>query len=219
MFDIETNPDVRAAVAESDTVASAALTFTIKTGVQYVDANDELGRIKSAQKRLETLRTTITKPLNEALRAANDFFRAPAERLATAERSLKSAMIAFQNEQERIQREQQAKVEAAARKERERLEAQARKAEAAGKVEKAQQLEEQAATVVAPIIETEAPKVVGLAQRDVWKFEVTDPAAVPREFLIVDEKKLRAFVTAMKGDAKVAGVRVWSEKTLASRAV
>lgn len=83
---------------------------------------------------------------------------------------------------------------------------------------KAEALAVQASTVVAPVIHREPPRVSGINTREVWKFEVTDPAAVPREYLSVDESKIRRVVGALKGDTKIAGVRVYSERALASGA-
>lgn len=91
--------------------------------------------------------------------------------------------------------------------------AQATEERAAAKAEEAAQ---QAAMVVAPIIQREAPKVSGISTREVWLFEVTDPVAVPREYLMVDESKIRKVVGALKADTVIAGVRVYSDKRMAS---
>ena len=84
--------------------------------------------------------------------------------------------------------------------------------------EKVEDLQLREAMVVAPVIEREAPKVAGIATREVWRFEVTDPALVPREYLVVDEAKIGKVVRALKGDTAIAGVRVYSERQLASSA-
>lgn len=81
---------------------------------------------------------------------------------------------------------------------------------------KAEEVQQQAAMVVAPLIQREAPRVVGVATRELWKFEVIDPYAVPREYLMVDESKIRKVVGALKGSTVIAGVRVYSEKSLAA---
>lgn len=91
--------------------------------------------------------------------------------------------------------------------------AQATEERAAAKAEEAAQ---QASMVVAPIIQREAPKVSGISTREVWLFEVTDPTAVPREYLMVDESKIRKVVGALKSDTRIAGVRVYSDKRMAS---
>ena len=84
--------------------------------------------------------------------------------------------------------------------------------------EKVEDLQLREAMVVAPVVDREAPKVAGIATREVWRFEVTDPALVPREYLVVDESKIGKVVRALKGDAVIAGVRVYSERQLASSA-
>jgi hypothetical protein len=83
---------------------------------------------------------------------------------------------------------------------------------------KSEEATQQAAMVVAPVISREPPKVSGISTREVWLFEVTDPAAVPREYLVVDESKIRKVVGALKGDTRIAGVRVYSDKRMASGA-
>jgi hypothetical protein len=217
--DPSTNPEVRELTRQTQELAALGVAYSVKTQGEYLHAGEDLKRIKAAKDRLEKLRKSMTQPLDAAKKAIMDFFRGPEAQLEDAERRIKRAMIAYQDEQERIWREEQRRAEEAARKERERLAAQAQKAAASGKVEKAADLEQRAAAVVAPVIHREPPKVTGVATREVWKFEVTDPAAVPREYLMVDEKKLGAVVRAMKGDTNIPGVRVWSEKSLAAGAV
>jgi hypothetical protein len=57
-----------------------------------------------------------------------------------------------------------------------------------------------------------APKVEGLSFTEVWDFEVTEAAAVPREYLVVDEKTIRRIVQAMGPKTKIAGIRVFSRR-------
>lgn len=52
-----------------------------------------------------------------------------------------------------------------------------------------------------------------LVVQETWCFEVEKPELVPPAFLAPDEKKIGAFVRAMKADAKIPGVRVWVERT------
>jgi colicin import membrane protein len=216
--DIATLPEVRAVLTEVDTLEAFAKTYQVTTAEQYSAGAEDLKRVKAAQKKLDETRTGITGPMNAALKAVNDLFRTPGDRLARIERYIKQQLGSFADEQERIRREEQRKAEAEAQRQRERLEAQAAKASAAGKSEKAEQLQERAAAVVAPVIQREAPKVAGLASREAWKFEVVDPAQVPREYLMVDEQKIRRLVGAMKGETKIPGVKVWAERQLAAGA-
>ncbi len=212
-------PDEFSAVRPTlEVITAQAGSLRIVSPEAYEDAGQLLKTIKGALRQIETQRTSITAPMNEALRNANAQAKAAAAPFEAAEKRIKSAMITYSDEQERLRQEEQRKADERARKEREKLEAQAAKAAASGKDDRAVQLEERAAAVVAPVINREPPKVTGVSTREVWKFEVTDPSLVPRQFLEVDEAKIRRVVQAMKGDASIPGVRVWPERQLAAGA-
>jgi hypothetical protein len=217
---------------------------TIRTAEQFTQAGELLKAVKGALRQIEDQRLAITRPQNEAIRATNAQAKAAAAPFEEAERAIKARMVEFSNEQERLRREEQRKAEEAAQRERERiageereaaakaaeLRRQAEEAAAAGRAaeaaklaaraekqdDKAEAKAEMQAAVVAPVIQREAPKVAGIATRDVWKFEVTDPSLVPRQYLAIDETKIRRVVQAMKADANIPGVRVYCEKQLAA---
>jgi hypothetical protein len=58
----------------------------------------------------------------------------------------------------------------------------------------------------------ESQKVSGA--RKVWKHEVTDAAAVPREFLVVDETAIRRAIAA--GTRAIAGVKIFEETIISA---
>ena len=60
-------------------------------------------------------------------------------------------------------------------------------------------------------------KVAGLGLRDNWKYEVTDAAKIPREYLVIDDRKIGAVVRAMKLQANIPGIRVYNEPTATTR--
>ena len=104
-----------------------------------------------------------------------------------------------------------------------RLEAEAQQAREAATAKLAEAIE--VPTPKAPVIpmaapvkpSTLGPSVKGTAVREVWKYEITDAKAIPREFLKVDEPAIAAYVKARKGEAEIAGVRVYSELETAIR--
>ncbi len=100
---------------------TSASDFVIDSHTMYELASDDLMQIKTLQKEVETKRTNITGPLNQAVKAVNDLFRSPKEYLDKAEATLKRAMVTWSTEQERLAAEARAKAEAEARAERERL--------------------------------------------------------------------------------------------------
>lgn len=212
----EADPVVKALTVQTDQLLAVGENYAVKDAADYTVAGQELQRVKAAQKQLEDVRMSMTRPLDETKRRIMSFFDGPKAKLLRAEQGIKRAMIAFQNEQDRKRREAQVRADEAARKERERLEEQARRAQEQGKPEKAEQLQQRAQQAVAPILQVETPKVAGVQTRRMWKFEVVNEAEVPAEFRSIDLSKIRKVVEALKGDAKIAGVRIWDEPAIAA---
>lgn len=88
--------------AQASAALASATDLVIDSPTMYELASDELRQIKALQKQVEDKRTSITGPMNQALRAANDLFRAPATFLEKAEAACKRSMITYTTEQERI---------------------------------------------------------------------------------------------------------------------
>lgn len=141
------------------------------------------------------------------------------ERKAREARERQEAEERQRREQaEREQRE--AEEEAAkAKSEADREAAEALAAEAARAAEEASVAE----SAIASLPEVQMPKAVvaappkqeGISTRKVWKAEVIDDAAVPRDYLVVDEKAIRAAVKS--GVREIPGVRIYSVDEMAVR--
>jgi len=180
---------------------TSASDFVIDSHTMFELAGDDLKQVKALQKEVEEKRTSITGPLNQAVKAVNDLFRSPKEYLDKAEATLKRAMVTWTTEQERLAAIARAEAEAAARAERERLAAlereqqeaarkaqeEAQAAAAAGDQEAAQRAmaeaeaaQQQAAVTamtaqvvtMAPAVEAPA-KVTGISGRITYSAEVT----------------------------------------------
>jgi colicin import membrane protein len=187
---------------KAQTAMTSASDFVIDSSTMFELASDDLKQVKALQKEVEEKRTSITGPLNQAVKAVNDLFRAPKEYLDKAESTLKRAMVTWTTEQERLAAIARAEAEAAARAERERLAAiereqqeaarkaqeEAQAAAAAGDQEaaaramiQAQAAQEQAAmaavtanvVTAAPVVEAPT-KVSGISGRMTFSAEVTD---------------------------------------------
>lgn len=216
---IATKPEVKAVLAVVDELAIFAANYAVTTAAQYQSGADDLKRVKSAQDDCEAERKKITDPLNKALKAANDLFRAPAARLAQIEQAIKSKLLTFKRAEEERTRERQRIENEKARKETERLQTIADKAAAKGQESKAEKFAGRAATVVAPVVIADVPKVKGLSERENWKAEILDKTKLAEEYKIADEVKIGKLVRALKSDAQAvlgAGVRVYNDAGLAS---
>jgi len=209
------------------------IAIQISDDTTYAAAADELAKIKAVAKKIDEQRKAITKPLDDEKARVMNHVRPFTDSLARVESALKNGLLAYSAEQERKAQLAAAAAAEAQRKEAEKLEKQAEKAEAAGKVEKADALREQATTAVfaapAPTV-AETPKVAGLSTRKTYSAEVTSltelaTAAIARhlvEFAAGDANKLLQHLTAQafKGvplkvitaDTKVLGQQATSLK-------
>jgi len=212
------DPRITRVRQDAEGVIGVARNFTVADQASYVEAASVLQTIKALAKKADEERKSITAPMDAAKKRVMDLFRPMTDALTQAETELKRRMMIWKSEQDRIAREERRKAEEAARKERERLEKQAAKAEAAGKVERADTLRDRADLVVAAPPVAEPPKIEGIATRQIWRFEITDAGKVPDQYKTVNEKKVGAVVRALKGDTDIPGVRVWAEEIVAARA-
>jgi phosphoenolpyruvate-protein kinase (PTS system EI component) len=190
--------------------------LVIKTAEGYEAAATMLKSIKGSLATIEDARTRITQPINASLREVNAQAKAAAAPFLADEQTIKRAMIAYSDEQDRLQREEQRRQNEAAAKEQARLQEIADRAAAKGQDTKAEAFQERAQAVTAPIVQREQPKIAGIAIPKIWTFEITDEDLIPREYLIVDESRIRRVVTALKGDTKIPGVRVFEQKRISA---
>jgi hypothetical protein len=220
--------------------------YAITAPNEYKTAADDLKTIKGKAKDLDELRKSLTKPLDDSKKRIMDLFRVPMERLADAESSIKSAMISYQQEQERIRQAEESRLREIQRQEqiriqqeqeRIRLEQEAirKAAEEAAKqgetesaeilqmeaeiaAEEAKKVEVQAfAVAVAPVVVAPTIRPIsGISIRKIWKFRVVDANLIPREYLLVDESKLGKLATTLKESATVPGVVFYSEDSVSA---
>jgi len=114
---------------------ASAKDFVIDSPTMYELAAEDLAKVKALVKHVEEKRTAITGPLNQAVKAVNDLFRAPKTYLDEAESVLKGALLTYDREQQRKADEARREAERLARVERERIEAEAREAARKSQVE------------------------------------------------------------------------------------
>lgn len=195
-----------------------AATMAIQNAAGATAITEEMRMVKQLTEELESARTALTKPRNDTLGRINAAFKEPAATLAATMTALKQALSAWDAEQERIRQAALAAAREAARKEEERLQKLADKALAAGKEEKAQELQHRAMDVQpAPVAPVRSKSGSGLSDRKVWKFEILDRTLVPANYRTIDEKLIAAEVRSRKSETNIPGVRVWSEKDYSVR--
>lgn len=217
----------------------AAREFKVVTHEGYAQAGDRLKLIKGAQKELAAKKKKVLDPAQAAVKAIKDLFFPPEAELDEAEALYKRSMIAYDDQQEAIRRDEQRKLDEAARVQREKAEEQARKnreaadaAREAGNVEAAERFEtravvaaDKAATIVPATVQREAPRVAGVSIRENWSAVVTDRKAliaavaqgsVPELALAPDMVFLNKMAKAMKKELAYPGVTAVVDKGMAA---
>lgn len=193
----EIDEEAKAAQADAIAIAHEASEFVIETQEDVDFAAECLVEIKGKAKDLESREKAITKPLNDALKATRDLFRPAREALDRAENTLKGAIKAFHVQTEERNR---AAMQAASEAYRDGD-------------------EETARLALANVATLEG--VAGVKASQVWAFEVLDPEAVPRAFLVVDDRKVREYMReVVKAGAvpELPGVRFYQDTRIAASA-
>lgn len=167
---------------------------------------DSLADIKRFQKQVEEARKNQVDPFNKLVKRVNDIFRPIGDGLVKSESVIKDKVKNW-----RVKKEQIRQVE-----ERKRLETyqkQIADEQARAKVEKRE------AEIVLPppaIIQTNTRGTSSTASsRKVWKFEILDESKIPRQYLIVDESKIRAAIKL--GTREIEGVKIFEDFDISVR--
>lgn len=210
------------------TIVREAETVVVTTDEQKTAAVNVLSAIARAKADAERARLGFVEPLKKYTAGVDKLFRETLAPLLQVDQALRGKVTAFDAEQRRRA------ADAAAAEEAERLRSaallrEAEKAEATGDTTVAGALLEQAvtadtrATEAAQVAATPAPPKpfstpfgAKATTRTVIDFEVTDAAAIPREYLLLDERKVRADIAA--GVRDIAGLRIFPREALSVRA-
>lgn len=174
--------ETSAHATEANAVKAALADFPVTTKEQIELASGILVDVKGKARALEERLQEITRPLNAALASVRDLFRPALNAYSEVEVLLKRRIADAHMAIERANREA---MEAAAAQ------------MAAGNVLAAAQ----AATSM-----VERPAAEGVRTQEILTYRVVNALEVPREFLTVDDKKVRAHLAAHGEASKIPGI-------------
>ena len=170
-------------------------------------AIDSLADIKRFMKQVEEARKGQVDPFNKLVKRVNDIFRPIGDGLTKSESIIKDKVKQWRIKKEEIKQVEERK----------------RQAEYAAKIAEEQaktKLEKREAEIVLPppsIIQTQTRGSSSTASnRKVWKYEILDETKIPREYLIIDESKIKAMIKA--GVREIAGVKIFEDFEISVRA-
>lgn len=214
---------------------STAIEAEIKTVDNFrnviITTNEENAHASTIIKGLRNLKKSVQDTFRPHIKQANELWKGlladekkylePIEKSEEIiESKMKQFIFAERQRQIESQRKANELAEKEAQKERDRLTKQSELLRAKGKIEEANaKLQEiQMVTATSPIIQNRAEKQEGVSDVAKWTFSITNPELIPREFLSPDEKKIRAYVNAMKKDARIPGVKIEEDISLRVKA-
>lgn len=205
------------------TMTEQAKAITIANPDQYVSASELWKNIRAMREKVGSSFDPLIKhahALHKATLAKKAEIDAPLE---VAEKTVKKAMNAWDEEQERIRQEEQRRLQEEARKREEEARlAAAIEAEQAGAKEEAEQILEEPVYVAPVVVQKQTPKVQGgPVFRTVWKHQVTDLKALvqavaagkaPLQALKADDVFLGQQARSLKDALRIPGVKTYSER-------
>lgn len=224
---MQTQTELATPNVDFDAIKNFVSGYEVATPDSYLLASNELITLK--KRRSEVIAFFAEMKGNahatwKAIVAREKFFT---DQIDTFESILKKKMLAFQQEQERIRREAQMKLQAEANakadEERKRLLANAKQNERRGNELNAEMYKNAAENVVAPVvaIATQTPKAAGITTREVWKAEIVNKS----EFIAaaVINPALEQFITidvntlVKQGWRECAGIKFYKEQVMYAR--
>lgn len=196
--------------ASAKRMLTQAQSLVVASAEDYEAAGVVLQTLTAREKEVEAKKAELWNPLAKLTKSVQSLFNPPLKVLDTAKKIVAEKMGAYALKQRNIALAKQQAAEDEAEETRQKLLARAEEATDDGNHARAVILEARADSVQAPTIVMDVPQVVGLHLRERWLFEVTDEKLVPRQYLMVDERLIRAEVNAKESLAKIPGVRIWS---------
>lgn len=166
-----------------------------------------LGRIVAARKFADVQRREASRPHREILATIMDEWREMLAPLKAAEDVLKAEILRYRQEaQRRVQAERQRLERNAARRQA-REDRQAR--------EEGREAVKHAAPELAGPPATRRTGEAAVTARKIWRFEIVDEAAVPRELCVVAEGRIRKAIS--DGARDIPGVRIYQDEIASVR--
>lgn len=204
-----------------------ARSLVISDSRTYEQACDFLKGVKALRQRIAEVFGPHIKRAFEAHRALCGEQREHEAPLLEAERVVKDALVAYDREQERIQREaQQRQLAEQRRLEEERRLQEALALEARGRHEQAEAVLEKPIVVPVPVLPArEVPKVAGVAFRETYSARCTDLHALIRHvaahpehtnLLVPNQAAINAMARSLRQQLLIPGVEVVATRDVAA---
>lgn len=184
---------------------------------------DILSGIKTEFKKLETERKKIVQPLNNKVDEVNSTIKMFTSEYKLIEEACKNILVDFKKREDEKLLIEQKKLDAQMLKDQAKVETQHEK-----KMESLSIQGVDTSFIPVPVVNADDYKATGIGTqvkgnvgsasfKKVWDFQITDENLIPREYLMVDESKIRKAVKEQKENCKIAGVRVFEDYNVSAK--
>lgn len=205
--------------------------FLVRDNASRTTAAD-LGRaIAGLDKQAKEKFDAIKKPLNEAKDRVMQWEHEVRGPLDEAKRYLSAEIGSFDDRMERERLAEEARQQAERQRE---ADAESRRLSEEQALEDCYALEAEGdqvgadavlanpapvAVYVPPVVlPSSVVKAKGVSSQQVWKFKITNPELIPREYLVPDEQTIGQVVRALKDKTVIPGIQVYPENSARFRA-
>lgn len=172
-------------------------------------ATDKLRIIQNLRKQVNEYWGELIKAAHSTWKNLNNKKKEMLRPIETVENVLKEKINVYLDEEEKKRQGIQAKIKADIQKQREIIKAEMEKE--TGEEQK-EILEMQADLISQNIVLPQ--KNEKISQRYVYDYEVTDESKIPREYLMINEIKIKQKIREQKEDTKIPGIKVIKKRIL-----
>jgi cupin superfamily acireductone dioxygenase involved in methionine salvage len=192
-------------------LADQCKNFTINNDETLEGAESLAKNAKKIGSMIEDKRKEITAPLVAEKKEIDDYAKSLTNNLDSAIKLLRDQILKYKMEQEAKRQAELKRLEEERRQKEEELRqlAEANKIDEVKQedIDKVIQLREEVKQVES------APAPKGISK--VWTFEILSESLVPREYLTIDEKKIKVAIST--GVREIAGVKIYQKEQLSLR--
>lgn len=202
------DPQIKIKEIENDVKkqATLALKFKTLTTIEEVGkATEFLAGVKARIKKIEELRTTFVKPLNDHVKTINNMFKSQSTPLEEMETQVKRAISNFHVEEDRKAKAEEARLQKIRDNANEKRE------------EKGQEQIVAPIKTVERVEQTVKTEVGSSTAKKVIKFRVVDINKVPREYLRCEVNTMAVNGAIKQGVAQIEGLEFYEDFEVSAR--
>ena len=209
--------EARDITARALTIPKEAKALRVVDVVTYARAGEVLVAVKELRRQIDAAFNPIIQKAHETHREALAQKKKAEAPLVEAEGIIKPQIAAYQAEQERIRRAEEARIRAELAKAEEEARLQAAiEAEAEGRKEEAEEILEEPVQVAPVVLPKAMPKLEGVSTRKIWKYRIVDESKIPREYMMPDLAKIGGVARSLGDKARIPGVEIYPEAIVAA---